>query len=154
MNLQATSYGSFLQNESSPLAVSVIDEKLKEKLIQEFNHIRKQCVEPLSTFLDYITYPCQASRSLSFRYSYMIDNIILLITGTLHERDIHEVRTSDGLCVLRSSSWPSAILWECSRSLPRFQLPPHLRSSTTRSSSTRRSVCRHGVVLSVQRRFS
>ena len=25
------------------------------------------------------------------RYSYMIDNIILLITGTLHERDTHEL---------------------------------------------------------------
>eukprot|EP01110_Echinostelium_bisporum_P013271 TRINITY_DN873_c0_g1_i2.p1 TRINITY_DN873_c0_g1~~TRINITY_DN873_c0_g1_i2.p1 ORF type:complete len:263 (+),score=75.13 TRINITY_DN873_c0_g1_i2:114-902(+) len=36
-------------------------------------------VEPLSTFLDYIT------------YGYMIDNIILLITGTLHERDTAEL---------------------------------------------------------------
>jgi hypothetical protein len=27
------------------------------------------------------------------RYSYMIDNVILLITGTLHDRDIHEVDT-------------------------------------------------------------
>jgi hypothetical protein len=25
------------------------------------------------------------------RYSYMIDNVILLITGTLHDRDTHEV---------------------------------------------------------------
>lgn len=27
----------------------------------------------------------------SFRYSYMIDNIILLITGTLHQRPINEL---------------------------------------------------------------
>jgi V-type H+-transporting ATPase subunit d len=33
----------------------------------------------LATFLDYIT------------YSYMIDNIILLITGTLHQRPISEL---------------------------------------------------------------
>jgi vacuolar-type H+-ATPase subunit C/Vma6 len=26
-----------------------------------------------------------------FRYAYMIDNVILLITGTLHERDTHEL---------------------------------------------------------------
>lgn len=25
------------------------------------------------------------------RYAYMIDNVILLITGTLHERDTHEL---------------------------------------------------------------
>jgi V-type H+-transporting ATPase subunit d len=27
----------------------------------------------------------------STRYAYMIDNVILLITGTLHERDTHEL---------------------------------------------------------------
>lgn len=41
--------------------------------------MRNHAVEPLSTFLDFIT------------YSYMIDNIILLITGTLHQRPITEL---------------------------------------------------------------
>ena len=54
---------------TGPLAVSTIDEKLREKLVIEFDHIRTQAVEPLATFLDFMT------------YSYMIDNIILLITG-------------------------------------------------------------------------
>jgi len=44
-----------------------------------FFHVKFQSVEPLSTFLDYIT------------YGYMIDNIVLLITGTLHERDTAEL---------------------------------------------------------------
>ncbi|CAD5112291.1 DgyrCDS1520 [Dimorphilus gyrociliatus] len=79
LHLQSTDYGSFLANEASPLGVSVIDDKLKEKLVDEFTHVRNQAVEPLSTFLDYIT------------YSYMIDNIILLITGTLHQRSISEL---------------------------------------------------------------
>jgi len=48
-------------------------------MVAEFNHIRCQAVEPLATFLDYIT------------YGYMIDNIVLLITGTLHERDTAEL---------------------------------------------------------------
>uniref|UniRef100_T1KKW7 V-type proton ATPase subunit n=1 Tax=Tetranychus urticae TaxID=32264 RepID=T1KKW7_TETUR len=74
-----TDYGNFLANEPSPLAVSVIEDKLREKLVTEFHHIRNQAVEPLATFLDYIT------------YSYMIDNIILLITGTLHQRPIPEL---------------------------------------------------------------
>ncbi|XP_022245642.1 V-type proton ATPase subunit d 1 isoform X2 [Limulus polyphemus] len=79
LHLQSTDYGNFLANEASPLTVSVIDDKLREKLVIEFQHIRNHAVEPLSTFLDYIT------------YSYMIDNIILLITGTLHQRPISEL---------------------------------------------------------------
>ncbi|CAN8000335.1 unnamed protein product [Ixodes pacificus] len=79
LHLQSTDYGSFLANEASPLTVSVIDDKLREKLVVEFRHLRNHAVEPLATFLDYIT------------YSYMIDNIILLITGTLHQRPIGEL---------------------------------------------------------------
>jgi len=79
LHLQSTDYGNFLANEASPLTVSVIDDKLREKLVVEFQHIRNHAVEPLATFLDYVT------------YSYMIDNIILLITGTLHQRPISEL---------------------------------------------------------------
>ncbi|XP_013791279.1 V-type proton ATPase subunit d-like [Limulus polyphemus] len=79
LHLQSTDYGNFLANEPSPLTVSVIDDKLREKLVIEFRHLRNHSVEPLSTFLDFIT------------YSYMIDNIILLITGTLHQRPISEL---------------------------------------------------------------
>ncbi|BHF75426.1 Subunit of the integral membrane V0 complex of vacuolar ATPase [Sparganum proliferum] len=43
--------------------------------------MRNQAFQPLALFLDYIT------------YSYMIDNIVLLITGTLHERPISELIT-------------------------------------------------------------
>ncbi|XP_053211895.1 V-type proton ATPase subunit d-like [Panonychus citri] len=79
LHLQSTDYGSFLANEPLPLSVSVIEDKLREKLVTEFLHIRNQSCEPLSSFLDYIT------------YGYMIDNVILLITGTLHQRPIPEL---------------------------------------------------------------
>lgn len=79
LHLQSTDYGNFLANEPGPLTVNVIEEKLKEKLVIEFTHFRNHSLEPLSTFLDYIT------------YSYMIDNIVLLITGTLHQRPISEL---------------------------------------------------------------
>lgn len=71
LHLAGTDYGTFLSNEPSPLSVSTIDDKLREKLVIEFQHMRNHAVEPLSTFLDFIT------------YSYMIDNIILLITGKI-----------------------------------------------------------------------
>uniref|UniRef100_T1IQ51 V-type proton ATPase subunit n=1 Tax=Strigamia maritima TaxID=126957 RepID=T1IQ51_STRMM len=80
LHLQSTDYGSFLANEPSPLSVSVIDDKLREKLVIEFIHMRTHAVEPLATF--WIS---------SREYSYMIDNIILLITGTLHQRPLSEL---------------------------------------------------------------
>lgn len=55
LHLQSTDYGNFLANEASPLTVNVIDDRLREKLVQEFQHLRSVSYEPLSTFLDYIT---------------------------------------------------------------------------------------------------
>merc|ERR1712240_818323 len=78
LHLQSTDYGNFLASESS-LQVSVIDEKLRDKLVTEFQHMRNHATGSLACFLDYIT------------YGYMIDNIVLLITGTLHQRPISEL---------------------------------------------------------------
>ena len=33
----------------------------------------------------------------TYRYSYMIDNVIFLLTGTRHQRDMHEVSTRNRL---------------------------------------------------------
>lgn len=79
MHLTSTDYGTFLQNEPSPLSTKTVAEYATRKLVDEFRFIRSQAVEPLATFLDYLTYP------------YMIDNLVLLITGTLHDRDISEL---------------------------------------------------------------
>jgi V-type H+-transporting ATPase subunit d len=79
LQLSSTDYGNFLQNEPSPLTTTVIAEKAREKMVAEFQYVRAHAVAPLATFLDYIS------------YAYMIDNVILLITGTLHERDTHDL---------------------------------------------------------------
>ena len=55
LHLQSTDYGNFLANEPGNITVQVIDERLKEKLVTEFTHLRNNSLEPLSTFLDYIT---------------------------------------------------------------------------------------------------
>lgn len=55
LHLQGTDYGNFLANEASPIQVATIDDKLKEKLVLEFQHIRNNSLPPLSNFLDYIT---------------------------------------------------------------------------------------------------
>lgn len=79
LQLQSTDYGNFLQSEPSPLSTTVLAARCTEKLVSEFNHLRAQAVEPLATFMEYIT------------YGYMIDNLILIITGALHDRDTNEL---------------------------------------------------------------
>ncbi|PWN25252.1 putative vacuolar atp synthase subunit D [Jaminaea rosea] len=79
MQLSATDYGNFLANEQPPITTSTIAEKATGKLVGEFQYLRDNATGPLREFLDYLT------------YAYMIDNLILLITGTLHERDTHEL---------------------------------------------------------------
>ncbi|KAH7102556.1 vacuolar ATP synthase subunit D 1 [Auriculariales sp. MPI-PUGE-AT-0066] len=79
MQLSTTDYGNFLANEPLPLTTSVIADKATLLLVDQFNYMRTNAVEPLRKFLDYMT------------YAYMIDNVVLLITGTLHERDTHEL---------------------------------------------------------------
>ncbi|KAF0974696.1 hypothetical protein FDP41_006170 [Naegleria fowleri] len=66
LHLTGTDYGNFLQNEAT-LSSTIIVEKATERLVKEFNELRFQAVEPLSTFLDYIT------------YDYMILNVLKLV---------------------------------------------------------------------------
>ncbi|CAN6911117.1 unnamed protein product [Brassica oleracea var. botrytis] len=79
MHLSATKYGSYLQNEPSPLHTTTIVEKCTLKLVDDYKHMLCQATEPMSTFLEYI------------RYGHMIDNVVLIVTGTLHERDVQEL---------------------------------------------------------------
>lgn len=80
LKLQLTpAYGDYLANIPSPLSTSIIASKATDKLIAEFRYIRAQATGSLAKFLDYVT------------YGYMIDNVALLITGTLHERDTREL---------------------------------------------------------------
>jgi len=77
--LSATDYGNFLANEPLPISTSTIADKATQLLVDQFNYLRSNAVAPLSKFFDYVT------------YAYMIDNVILLITGTLHERNTQEL---------------------------------------------------------------
>lgn len=79
LQLSATDYGNFLANVPSPLATSTIQQKAFDKLVEDFRYVRAQATDPLAKLMDYIT------------YGYMIDNVALLITGTVHERDRSEI---------------------------------------------------------------
>ncbi|CAL6313517.1 unnamed protein product [Bathycoccus prasinos] len=48
-------------------------------IVQDFSFFESQAAEPLSTFLQYL------------KYGYMIDNIVLMVTGAMHEREVTEL---------------------------------------------------------------
>ena len=72
-------YGDFLAALPPNPSTSALADKTMDKLVAEFRYIQANAVGSMAKFLDYIT------------YSYMIDNVALLITGTLHERDTREL---------------------------------------------------------------
>ncbi|KAL1545262.1 hypothetical protein AAHA92_22008 [Salvia divinorum] len=68
-----------MTHEPSPLHTTTIVEKCTLKLVDENKHMLTQATEPLPTFLAFII------------YGHMIDNVVLIVTGTLHERDVQEL---------------------------------------------------------------
>ena len=68
-----------MANYSGPLSTSVIQDNLTKKSFQQYQYIQSQSSGKLTKFMDFIS------------YGYMIDNVILMITGTLHERDKLEI---------------------------------------------------------------
>ncbi|GAM89803.1 hypothetical protein ANO11243_078420 [Dothideomycetidae sp. 11243] len=72
-------YGDFLASLPPNPSTSALADKTLEKLVAEFRYIQANATGSLSKFCEYLT------------YGYMIDNVALLITGTLHERDTREL---------------------------------------------------------------
>lgn len=77
--LEETDYGTFLQDEPSPILVSTIAKKCYEKLSDEFTYLKAQSVEPLTTFLEYIA------------REKMIDNLCMIIQSALNGKAPHEM---------------------------------------------------------------
>lgn len=78
LNLTETDYGDALQDSSS-ITPAELQKAAVEKLVCEFQYLRTQTVEPLSKFMDFVT------------FEYMIENVMLLLKGTLSGRDINEL---------------------------------------------------------------
>eukprot|EP00930_Biecheleria_cincta_P019002 TRINITY_DN1462_c0_g1_i2.p1 TRINITY_DN1462_c0_g1~~TRINITY_DN1462_c0_g1_i2.p1 ORF type:complete len:395 (+),score=93.84 TRINITY_DN1462_c0_g1_i2:61-1245(+) len=90
--LEETDYGTFLQDEPSPLLVSTISKKCYEKLADEFRYLKAQTVEPLTTFMDFIA------------REKMIENVCMIIQGALNNKapaelqeKIHPLGVFDGI---------------------------------------------------------
>ncbi|KAK4991513.1 H(+)-transporting V0 sector ATPase subunit d [Elasticomyces elasticus] len=72
-------YGDFLASLPPNPSTSALADKTLDKLVSEFRYVQANATGSLAKFMEYLT------------YGYMIDNVALLITGTLHERDTREL---------------------------------------------------------------
>lgn len=79
LNLQETDYDNFLDDFSDNLTPAVLKKAMQAKLVKEFQYLQAQAPEPLTKFLEFIT------------YEYMIDNVVLLLKGTLNGRDVNSL---------------------------------------------------------------
>lgn len=71
-----TDYGPYLINEAPPLHTTAIVDACTRRLADVWSTMRANADSPLSTFLDFCT------------YGHMIDNVVLIVTGLTHERDV------------------------------------------------------------------
>jgi V-type H+-transporting ATPase subunit d len=78
LNLTESDYGECL-SDSAAMSPASLQKAAIEKLVTEFKYLRMQSVEPLSKFLDFIS------------YEYMIENVMLLLKGALSGRNINEL---------------------------------------------------------------
>eukprot|EP00600_Ochromonadales_sp_CCMP1393_P005305 CAMPEP_0174970088 /NCGR_PEP_ID=MMETSP0004_2-20121128/9164_1 /TAXON_ID=420556 /ORGANISM="Ochromonas sp., Strain CCMP1393" /LENGTH=358 /DNA_ID=CAMNT_0016219731 /DNA_START=99 /DNA_END=1172 /DNA_ORIENTATION=+ len=103
LNLQETDYGQMLANETA-ITPPIIENRALQKLVTEFFFLRAQAVAPLSIFLDFIT------------YEYMIENVMLLLRGTLSGRNVNE---------LMAQCHPLGMFKESTmRNIPSFEASP------------------------------
>ncbi|CAM9859454.1 unnamed protein product, partial [Phaeothamnion confervicola] len=76
--VQETDYDQFLSQDTK-ITPAVLQDRAIKKMVVEFEYIRAQAQEPLSSFLEYVT------------YEYMIENVMLLLKGTLSGRNVTEL---------------------------------------------------------------
>jgi len=84
MALEDTDYAPFFQSEPSNIEVSTIRRKCKQKLAEEFEHLKAQAVNPLAKFLEMI------------RYRYMIDNAVNMIAGLKNIKNLQSSLAQEG----------------------------------------------------------
>lgn len=79
LQLSATDYAGVFADVNGAMSTSLLEQRLNVQLVSQFQYLRAQAAYPLSQFMDYMT------------YGYMIDNVALMITGTIHNRDRNEI---------------------------------------------------------------
>lgn len=98
--LEETDYGTFMQDEPSPLLVSAFSRACYDKLADEFKFLKAQTNEQLTTFMDFIA------------REKMIDNVCMIIQGALNNKapadlkdKVHPLGKFDAMSVFMSEAF-------------------------------------------------
>lgn len=75
----ATDYGPYLANDAGPPTPASIVASATAKLVDDWTSLRASASASLARFLDLCV------------VGHMIDNVVLVVSGTLHERDVQEL---------------------------------------------------------------
>lgn len=75
----ATDYGPYLANEAGPLTPATLVARCTAKLVDDWAAMRAAASAPLARFMDLCA------------VGHMIDNVVLVVAGTLRERDVQEL---------------------------------------------------------------
>ncbi|UYV60178.1 vha-16 [Cordylochernes scorpioides] len=79
LSLQATDYAPVLTADIGNLDVRELEDRLRTHLVDEFNEVKRNSSEPLTTLLNYI------------QHGHMIDNVVMLLLGTLSGKPVAEL---------------------------------------------------------------
>ena len=79
LHLGNAGFQDFLQNDSGAATPSIIYERCMQRMIQRFTDVEICAQDELKTFFQWIRIP------------YMIDNLILLLSGVVKHRDVSEL---------------------------------------------------------------
>eukprot|EP00918_Siedleckia_nematoides_P083345 GHVU01182728.1.p1 GENE.GHVU01182728.1~~GHVU01182728.1.p1 ORF type:complete len:395 (+),score=89.56 GHVU01182728.1:280-1464(+) len=77
--LEDTDYGGLLQDEAAALTVPTFGVRCRERLAEDFFHLKSQSNQPLVRFMEFIS------------IEKMIDNTVSLITGTINKKPMEEL---------------------------------------------------------------
>ena len=175
----ATDYGPYVQNLPSPLHTTTLVEACTQLLVDQWLYLRANvrtgpadCVQLLCCLFLLsvpscrlvavgLDYTMQADKNMGkfldyCTYGHMIDNVILIVTGTLHERDVqvdpwptahtvlvshwslarrlsalgHSTTATSCNTLLCRSCWQSATRWACLTPSRHWRLRPTCGSCT------------------------
>ncbi|EAY11527.1 hypothetical protein TVAG_006020 [Trichomonas vaginalis G3] len=79
LHLSNAGFQSYLQNDAGTASPTVIYERCLERLVDKFNYVESQASDELKTFFQWLRIP------------FMIDNVIIIISGVVHDHDVTEL---------------------------------------------------------------
>ena len=104
LHLGNAGFQEYLQNDAGAASPSIIYERCLERMVTKFSEVEVQAVDELKTFFQWLRIP------------YMIDNVVIIISGVVHDHDVsdliercHPLGLFDGIKALAVANTPQEL---------------------------------------------